>query len=397
MFALGSAKPISGTASTIVKQPLATVFDFIGHGFFENYTRWSPQVVEFEPLSSGPARLGAAARQVTLDRGVRTESTFEIAAFGPPKVLGVKGLSEPFRSRYEFEGAADGATRVSFHFELEERRLAMRPFRSLLRESLEQGARRTVDNLKKALESDYAAANSPERLARFVYVASLDLEEPLRKIAAFSDLLDNAMASENKADMAYAREAMRRYAASARKMVDDLLTYSGTILGDRSLEILDLRTEIDAVLGELKDMIAETKSRIDVRLPPLAFLADRAQFSCLVTNIVTNAIKYRKPGEGAKVEISAELTERNLMRLVIADRGVGFNEEFAQAVFEPFKRMPGRTEYPGTGIELAICKSIADRHGWGISVQAKPGEGAAFLFSIPTLGEDRMSATGGDT
>jgi light-regulated signal transduction histidine kinase (bacteriophytochrome) len=326
------------------------------------------------------------ARQTTLDRGIRTVSTFEIQSFAPPNAICLKGLTEPFTAHYEFRRQTDESTLVKFDIEVEERRLFMRPFRQILRESLDEGARRTVENLKQALESDYAAATTSEPLARFIYVTSLDLQEPLRKIEAFSELLENALASSNKADMAYAQESVRGYAATARKLVDDLLTYSGAVMGGQRLEILDMREEIDGLLLELEG--AHEGLEICVKVPALRFQADRSQFACLIRNILGNAVKYRKAGESAKIRISSEAVENGAIRLEIADSGVGFKEEFAQAVFEPLKHIPNKTEYPGTGIELAICKSIADRHGWGIGVKAKPGEGAAFYFTIPALRDD---------
>lgn len=116
MLGLGAAKPISGTAQAVVRCPIGSVFDFVGHGFFQNYARWCPQVVELEPLSDGPVREGATARQVTLDRGIRSELTFEITTFGPPKHLGLTGLSEPFNSFYEFEEESAASTKMHFSF-----------------------------------------------------------------------------------------------------------------------------------------------------------------------------------------------------------------------------------------------------------------------------------------
>ena len=183
--------------------------------------------------------------------------------------------------------------------------------------------------------------------------------------------------------MAYAQEAVRGYAATARKLVDDLLTYSGAVMGGQHLEILDLREEMGALLLELDGAHGDFEASVNV--PSVRFQADRSQFACLVRNILSNAIKYRKAGETPKIRIHADVTDAGAIHLEIADRGVGFKEEFAKAVFEPLRHIPGKTEYPGTGIELAICKSIADRHGWGIDVKAKPGEGAAFCFTIPAL------------
>jgi len=261
MLGLATAKPISATAQTLVRCPIESVFDFVGHDFFQNYTRWCPQVIELEPLSDGPVRAGLTARQITLDRGIRSESTFEITAFDPPKLLGFRGLSETFTSFYEFEEQTAASTQMVFSFELEERKLFMRPFERLIRTALQEGAQLTVENLKQLLENHHASASSPERLAQFFYVASLDLQVPLRKIEALSELLENAIASSNKADIAYARHAMQSCALSARKLVDDLLTYSSTILAGSQLEILDLREEIESTLDDLSESIIETKPR----------------------------------------------------------------------------------------------------------------------------------------
>jgi signal transduction histidine kinase len=385
MLGLGAAKPISAGAQALVGCPVASAFNFVGHGFFQNYARWSPQVVELEPLSEGPIRPGVKARQVTLDRGVRTESTFEIVQFGPPQLLGIEGVSEPFKCIYEFREEAPGSTKLAFNFEVQEQDLFMRPFAALFRSTLKEGAQRTVENIKQLLESQHASASSPERLAQFLYVASLDLQEPLRKIEAFSELLENAVASSNKKDMAYARSAMRSCAESARKLVDDLLIYSSTILGEQRLEALDLGAEIDATVSALSDSIVESAAQVNVSIPPTRLMADRSQLACLLQNIISNAIKYGKPGQAPRIDIAAAPISEGAVSLTIIDHGVGFKEEFAQTIFEPFKHFGGKSEYAGTGIELAICKSIADRHGWGISVRARPGEGAAFSFSIPTL------------
>ena len=270
---------------------------------------------------------------------------------------------------------------------MEEKNPFMLPFGALFRASLQEGAQRTVENIKQLLESQHASATSPDRLAQFVYVASLDLQEPLRKMEAFSELLDNAIASSNKRDMAYARDAMRSCAHCARKLVDDLLTYSATILGEQRLEALDLRQEIGAALQELSDSIAETKAQVRVSTPAARFIADRSQLACLLQNIISNAIKYRKSNLAPQSEIVGALAGEKTLSLTITDHGVGFSDDFARTIFEPFEKFDTRNEYAGTGIELAICKSIADRHGWGISVKARPDEGAAFSFSIPLLGD----------
>lgn len=226
---------------------------------------------------------------------------------------------------------------------------------------------------------------SNERLVQFAYVASLDLQEPLLEIVTLSERLEKAIASSDRDEMIRASRRMRDCALGARKLVDDLLIYARTIYGDQQLEILELREEVQFSLADLSESIAASNAQVRIEIPAATFIADRAQFARLMQNIVANAIKYRKPGSVAKVDITAVLEDASTLRLAIVDNGVGFDEEFAQQIFEPFSHPRSKTEYAGTGIELAICKSIADRHGWEISVKSHPGEGATFLFTIPTL------------
>jgi light-regulated signal transduction histidine kinase (bacteriophytochrome) len=152
--------------------------------------------------------------------------------------------------------------------------------------------------------------------------------------------------------------------------------------------MLDLREVIESTLANLSEAIVETKANIRIDLMVINIMADRSQIACLMQNIISNAIQYRKPGQAPKLDITAAAMGEHLVCLKIVDYGVGFNEEFAQTIFEPLNRRSSKAEYPGTGIELAICKSIADRHGWGIFVRSQPGEGTLFSFTIPTVCEN---------
>lgn len=246
-------------------------------------------------------------------------------------------------------------------------------------------ARREAENALSQRAAELERAN--ERLAQFAYVASHDLQEPLRKIAAFSDILEQAISSANQTDMSYANSVMRSSALRARELVDDLLTYSRTINDVQHLQDLDLRDEIELALNDLSETINEAKAEIKIEVPHIAFRADRSQFARLTHNIVSNAIKYRKPDQSPKVEILATTSNSASEHVTIAfaDNGIGFEGKYAQMIFEPFKRLHPKAQYPGTGIGLAICKSITDRHGWRISVKSQPGEGATFFVTLPTL------------
>ncbi|PPD42702.1 MAG: polyketide cyclase [Methylocystis sp.] len=143
---------VKGSASAVVSQTLGAVYDFVARDFFANYQRWAPQVVELEPKGPTPVRPGVTARQVTLDRGIRSESTFEVAAVEPPRRLVLEGLSESFRSTYEFHDAPSEGTEITFEFEMRELDLSMRPFAKLIRMALQEGAEQTIENLKSLLE-----------------------------------------------------------------------------------------------------------------------------------------------------------------------------------------------------------------------------------------------------
>ena len=241
--------------------------------------------------------------------------------------------------------------------------------------------RRGAENALATRAAELERAN--ERLAQFAFVASHDLQEPLRKIAAFSRFLDEAMASANSAEIAHANKVIRTSALHARELVDDLLVLSSTINSTLQLQIIDLREAIEIALRELSEAIIETNTIITIELPRVAINVDRSSFGRLIQNIVSNAIKYRKPGGGARIKITAAPVDGSAIRLAIADDGIGFEEKYAQTIFEAFKRLHSSADYPGTGIGLAICKAIVDRHGWRVSVKSQPSEGATFLFIIP--------------
>ncbi|WP_424361912.1 SRPBCC family protein [Methylocystis parvus] len=160
MFGLGTglAPSVKGSASVAVSQTVDKVYAFVVSDFFSNYQKWAPQVVELEPKGPTPVRPGIRARQVTLDRGMRSESTFEVSAVEPPKRLVIEGLSESFRSTYHFEEVSAEETEVTFEFEMRELDLSMRPFAKLIGMALQEGAEQTIENLKTLLEKSPACA-----------------------------------------------------------------------------------------------------------------------------------------------------------------------------------------------------------------------------------------------
>lgn len=149
----GAKQPVTAKASTVIKKPVEDVFHFIGEEFFDNYPRWSPEVVELKALSDGPLKVGAMARQVRVDHGHRSESTFTVTDFQPNRRIAFSGVSNAYHCTYELEAAQPAAaTRVAFTFELPRLEPFMRPFEKLIRVAVQDGAERTVKNLKGLIE-----------------------------------------------------------------------------------------------------------------------------------------------------------------------------------------------------------------------------------------------------
>ncbi len=223
-----------------------------------------------------------------------------------------------------------------------------------------------------------------EQLAHFAWIAAHDLQEPLRKIMAFAKLLDQAIATANSAEIERAKNAILKAACGASELVNDILTYSRVSNVQLEHDILDLRKQIQLSLDDLSQSILETKAEIALDVPSTPFKADPLQFARLLSNILSNAIKYRKPGLPPKIRITSSVSDQKIV-LAVADDGIGFEQEFAELIFQPFNRLHGKSKYPGSGIGLAICKSLCDREGWKISVQSQPDHGATFYVTIPAL------------
>ncbi|MEO8992762.1 MAG: SRPBCC family protein [Nitrosospira sp.] len=154
MFSLGSKEPVVGTANIMIDRSPEHVFSFLGEGFFENYPKWSPEVVELESVTDGPPRLGTIARQVRIDQGRRSETKFKINLYEPHKRLGFTGVADPFRCSYEIRCIDNGkSSELIFTFELLEIQMFMRPFEKLIRVVVQEGAQRTVRNLKRLTEA----------------------------------------------------------------------------------------------------------------------------------------------------------------------------------------------------------------------------------------------------
>jgi light-regulated signal transduction histidine kinase (bacteriophytochrome) len=231
---------------------------------------------------------------------------------------------------------------------------------------------------QKMLELEQANAS----LAQFAFVASHDIQEPLRKIVAYSDILKSAIAENDVADIDLASHVMTKSALQARDFVRDMLGLARTMNAALDWRDISLAEVVSTALQNLSLAISDLVAEVTAEVEPLPVRADRAQVLQLVQNIVENALKYRSPKRPPRIVISTQSAEGRLTRLSVIDNGIGFPPHRSEEIFEPFKRLHTREAYPGTGLGLAICRAIANRHGWKLRAESTLGEGSRFdVFS----------------
>jgi len=223
-------------------------------------------------------------------------------------------------------------------------------------------------------------ARTNDDFEQFAYVASHDLQEPLRAIASFSTLLVRRY--RGKLD-AQADEFLGHIDAGARRMSEllrDLLAYSRVGRSREPFVMVPSARALDAALENLDEAIAAAKPQIERgSLPEVR--ADEAQLTLLFQHLIDNALKFR--GDSAlRISIGAERRDGG-WRFHVRDNGIGLEPRFGERIFVIFQRLHPRERYPGNGVGLAICKRIVERHGGRIGVASRPGEGAEFSFTLP--------------
>ena len=262
----------------------------------------------------------------------------------------------------------------------------------------------TRDLTKKKLAEDRIKAYTQQlefqnkELEQFAYAASHDMKEPLRKVHFYNSYIADSLAG--KIDEKTADYLNRSVNAVKRmsELIDDLLTYSRTTSDEQRFDVVNLNEVVDEILLANKETFDGKDVKVKVgklhTLPAIPF-----QIRQLMENIIGNAVKYRHPKRKLQIKIQSEQVkgsemgmkgaepEADYCHISVEDNGLGFNEQYAEKIFQMFQRLHGKTEYGGTGVGLSIARKVAENHFGTIIAESEPGVGSTFKIYLPVLVE----------
>ena len=246
-------------------------------------------------------------------------------------------------------------------------------------------ARKIADGRLRAVAADLARSNA--ELEHFAYVASHDLQEPLRMVASFTQLLARRYQGKLDEDadefIGFAVDGARRM----QELINDLLTYSRAGTQPLQLQPVDTSQLVDRVVSDLATAIAEARASVTRDTLPTV-LGDATQLRQVFQNLIANGIKFHRPDDTPRVHISAT-QDHQAWTFGVSDNGIGIEHQYRERIFALFQRLHTRADYPGTGIGLAICKKIVERHGGQICVESEPGRGTTFRFTVPMVLDEK--------
>src|SRR5690554_297786 len=253
--------------------------------------------------------------------------------------------------------------------------------------------------LREINEINIELSSMNENLENFAYVASHDLNEPLRKIRTFGELIELELENEaiDKKTIVSHIHRMQSAAERMQELMEDLLSYSRISRQFNISEKINLKEVVETVLGDLEISIKENNAQVNIQSLPNAILADEIQMRQLFQNLISNAIKFRKTDVEPIINIESQLVKSEELpckelqnnnhkmywRITVSDNGIGFDEQYLDKIFAVFQRLHGRSAYEGTGIGLSICKKICENHKGTITAKSSEGNGATFTIFLP--------------
>ncbi|WP_321499197.1 ATP-binding protein [Breoghania sp.] len=315
-------------------------------------TFWNPL-----PAIYGPVQLFTIA--VTL-------LAFAVAWFTLPRILKLPSPSRLQAANRALANEVEKHSRTS---------RALTLIQDKLRENLSLRARE-IENKTAELE------RANESLRRFAHIASHDLQEPLRKIAAYADILEEAIAEKDAEEASRAMERLRAMSSQARIMVSDLLRFSKMSQYQPVREPIDLQAAVDEIAEIFEQTISGRSGSLEISLPALCVHADPLLLRQIFQNMLANAVKYVPQTRAPHIIIKAKEGEDN-WKITIEDNGIGFDPTLKSKIFEPFTRLHGRKIADGSGIGLAIVYRAVHAMEWAIDVETQLDIGTTFCLWIP--------------
>ncbi|HSI87914.1 MAG TPA: CHASE3 domain-containing protein [Pyrinomonadaceae bacterium] len=287
---------------------------------------------------------------------------------------------------------------VAVYFLLKRDLAARQKAEEELRAAHEQLEQRVLERTAELNSANTELERSNRELQDFAYVASHDLQEPLRKIQAFGDRLRSLQGPKfDERGLDYLNR-MQSAAGRMHTLINDLLTFSRVTTKAQPFVQTDLRQVCEAVIDDLETLIQSTGGRVEIGQLPVID-ADPLQMRQLFQNLIANALKFHRDGVEPVVIIKSEPSterahngegtpDRQMARITVEDNGIGFDEKYLDRIFTPFQRLHGRGQYEGTGIGLAVCRKIVERHGGSLTATSVPGKGSTFIATVPVAHDD---------
>ena len=243
---------------------------------------------------------------------------------------------------------------------------------------------KTLDqNLEEKVKLRTAELEQTMReLSDFTYIASHDLQEPLRKIITFGNRLMQKYESALESQGLDYLLRMQKSAGRMSALIDGLLNFSQITTDPRPFETIDLQEVLQGVLSDLEVQIEKTQGSVEVETLP-NIKAEKTQMGQLFQNLISNGLKYHREGVPPRVKIKNRLIQEGRLEIRIEDNGIGFDEKHLNRIFKPFERLHGIGTFEGTGMGLSICQKIVLHHEGSITAQSVLGQGSTFIIKLP--------------